>query len=90
MAALDAMVIVLVSATALAASAADRPVADRTAALALDPAAPVVMVRVDLAATIVVAMIADLPASKMHRSSVPLSPALSFPTTRNLKFSVAR
>jgi hypothetical protein len=82
------MAIALVSATALA-------VADRVAdlvvtALALDPAAPVVMVPADLAATIVVAMTADLPASKMHRSSAPSSPALSSPTTRSLKFSVAR
>jgi len=78
----------LVSATALA--VADRAADLVVTALAPDPAAPVVMAPVDLAATIVVAMIADLPASKMHQSSVPSSPALSSPTTRSLKFSVAQ
>jgi hypothetical protein len=78
----------LVSATALVVG--DRAADLVVTALAPDPAAPVVMAPADLAATIVVAMIADLPVSKTLRSSVPSSPARSSPMTRSLKFSVAR
>ena len=72
----------LVSATDLAATAADRPAADLVVtALAPDLAAPVVMAQADLAAMIVAAMTAALPALKTHRSSVPSSLALSSPMT---------
>ena len=89
------MAIALVSVTDLAATvvalpAADRAVALVVTALALDPAAPVVMAQVDLAAMIVVATTVALPASKTHPSSVPSSLALSSRMTRNLKSSVAR
>jgi hypothetical protein len=76
------MATALVSATDLAATAADRPAADLVVtALAPDLADLVVMARADLAAMIVVAMTADLPALKTNRSSVPSSPAPSSPMT---------
>jgi hypothetical protein len=85
------MAIALVSATDLAATDADLPVADLVVtALAPDPAVLVVMVLADLAAMIVVATTVALPASKTHPSSVPSSLALSSRMTRNLKSSVAR
>jgi hypothetical protein len=85
------MAIALVSATDLAATAADLPVAGLVVtALAPDPAVLVVMDPADLAAMIVVATTVALPASKTHPSSVPSSLALSSRMTRNLKSSVAR
>jgi hypothetical protein len=85
------MAIALVSATDLAATAADLPAADLVVtALAPDPAVLVVMDPADLAVTIVVATTVALPASKTHRSSVPSSPALSSRMTRSLKSSVAQ
>jgi hypothetical protein len=85
------MAIALVSATDLAATDADLPVADLVVtALAPDPAVLVVMDPADLAAMIVVATTVALPASKTHPSSVPSSLALSSRMTRNLKSSVAR
>jgi hypothetical protein len=85
------MAIALVSATDLAATDADLPVADLVVtALAPDPAVLVVMVLADLAAMIVVATTVALPASKTHPSSVPSSPALSSRMTRSLKSSAAR
>jgi len=89
------MAIALVSVTALvvtvvALPAADRAVAHVVTALAPDPAAPVVMVLVDLAEMIVVAMTAALPASKTNQSFVPSSPAPSSRMTRSSRFSVAR
>ena len=82
MAALAAMVIVLVSATAPAASAADRPAADLVVtALVPDLVALVVMDLADLAAMIVVTMTAAHPALKTHRTSVPSTLALSSPMT---------
>ena len=85
------MAIALVSATDLAATDADLPVADLVVtALAPDPAVLVVMVLADLAEMIVVATTVALPASKTHPSSVPSSLALSSRMTRNLKSSVAR
>ena len=85
------MAIALVSATDLAATAADLPVADLVVtALAPDPAVLVVMVLADLAEMIVVATTAALPVSKTLRSSVPSSPALSSQMTRSSRSSVAR
>ena len=81
------MAIALVFVTALAATAADLPAADKAGDLAVTALAPV---RAALAATIVVAMTGALPASKTLRSSVPSSPALSSRMTRSSKFSVAR
>jgi hypothetical protein len=82
------MAIALVSVMVLPAT--DRAEDLVVTALALDPAAPAVMVLADLAATIVVAMTADLPVSKTNRSSVPSSPAPSSQMTRSSKSSVAR
>jgi hypothetical protein len=66
------MAIALVSATDLAATDADLPVADLVVtALAPDPAVLVVMDPADLAAMIVVATTVALPVSKTNRSSVP-------------------
>ena len=73
------MAIARVSVTDLA--EADRAAALVVTAQAPDPAAPVVMVQVDLAAMIGVAMTAALPALKTHRSSVQSSPAPSSPMT---------
>jgi hypothetical protein len=89
------MAIALVSVTDLvvtvvALPAADRAVARVAMALAPDPAAPVVMALVDLAAMIVVAMTAVLPVSKTHRSSVPSSPAPFSRMTRSSRSSVVR
>ena len=77
----------LVSATDLAATAADRPAADLVVMAQADL---VVMAQADLAAMIVAAMTAALPALKTHRSSVLSSPALSSRMTRSSKSSVAR
>jgi hypothetical protein len=72
----------LVSATDLAATAADRPAADLVVtALALALAALAVMDLADLAAMIVVTMTAALPALKTPQSFVQSSPAPSSPMT---------
>ncbi len=81
------MAIALVSVMVLPAT--DRAAALVVTVLAPDLADPVVMVQVDLAAMIVVAMTAALLVSKTHRSSVPSSLALSSRMTRSLKSSVA-